>query len=127
METQTAIPQFEKSKPQFSKSTSVRLTANEWQYLPIIQKATGSPNTASVMRLLLNVEHQEMKDGKRQASDLLIPADVKSQTFTFKLSEDEFYKLIDLKEFYSAPTQSAVCSHLVERMINVLESGKAGD
>ena len=121
MET-VSIPQYQRTKPQFSKLTSVRVTAIEAYYLPILQKEMNAPSTASVMRLLINDEYEAVQSGERSKDDFIRLDEPKSQSFTFKLSEDEYYRLRDLMFFYDAPTQSAVTSHLIERMIKALDT-----
>ena len=126
METNVSIPQYERNKPQFSKLTSVRLTANEANYLPMIQKATGAPSTASALRLLINTEYDAVQNGDRQQSDFILLDEQYTTTFAFKLSVSEYFKLRELMVFYDAPTQSAVTSHLIEHMIKALNT-KAGE
>ena len=127
METTVTVPQYKRSKPQFAKLTSVTLTAIEAYYLPIIQKATGAPSTASALRLLLNTEYDAVKSGHRQQSDFILLDEPKTKTFTFKLSETEYFKLHELMSFYDAPTQSAVASHLIEHMIKALDTEEGGE
>jgi hypothetical protein len=120
-----SLPQYQRSKPQFDKQTSVKISAVHAYYLPLIQKAMSAPSTASAIRLLISAEYNAICNGDRAQSDLICLDEPKTNTVVFKLSETEYKALHDIMSFYDAPTQSAVISHLIERVIPVI-SGKDG-
>ena len=109
--TLSSLPKF---KREVLRSSSVRLSPDDYDTLQKITTETEAPSNSQAIRLMLSTEVSAVNDGQRSVDSFIFTDEKRPYVISLKLGTDDRSGFQKLKDFYMVNSMADIISHLIK-------------